>query len=233
MGTSTRKNQIDTVFFPWSSQVNPIEAGDLNKPRDVDRARAQERPGGQLNAKKGNGKRGDGEKDSAALRPKAKPGRGKGGPVRRRGDDMSPDRSPPRHRGERRIIRKRVVSRGRPRSPGAGPLRSRSPGGSPPGGPLAPPRQGRRAGRSLSGGRPMRRRCQRSMSPGGKGRKRGAPPSPGGRSMSPQGPPRRKRRRMPSSMSPEPFRGKGESRGTRRRGGGGGYVGGKGNQETL
>mmetsp|Transcript_67287 Transcript_67287/g.161301 ORF Transcript_67287/g.161301 Transcript_67287/m.161301 type:complete len:722 (-) Transcript_67287:157-2322(-) len=34
MGTTLRKEHIDDVFFPWSSQVNPIEMGDLSKPRE-------------------------------------------------------------------------------------------------------------------------------------------------------------------------------------------------------
>jgi len=44
MGTENRKGEIDDVFFPWSSQVNPIEVGDLAKPRD---AYPQNRIGGE------------------------------------------------------------------------------------------------------------------------------------------------------------------------------------------
>jgi 23S rRNA-/tRNA-specific pseudouridylate synthase len=230
MGTETRKNQIDTIFFPWSSQVNPIEVGDINKPRDVERARAQERPGGQLKAKGGGRGRGrSGNGDPAALRPKAKPRRA----ARRCDGSVSPRSPGPPRRHERRL-RKRVVRCGRSRSPGGlgPPLRSRSPGLSPPAGQLPPPRQVRRCARSRSG--PVRRRCGRSLS----GRRPpGAPPSPR-RSMSPAGPaPRRKRRRVermvsPGSGSPLMHRGGGPPgpRGPRRRGvgGGGGFGGGGG-----
>merc|ERR1719433_2660901 len=55
MGTEGRKGEIDQSFFPWSSQVNPIEVGDLSKPRDAQRQRPD--------TGKGNGRynnRGDG-----------------------------------------------------------------------------------------------------------------------------------------------------------------------------
>merc|ERR1712186_65350 len=33
MGNENRQDEIDRLYFPWSSQVKPIEAGDLAKPQ--------------------------------------------------------------------------------------------------------------------------------------------------------------------------------------------------------
>lgn len=104
-GTSARKDSIDDAFFPWSSVVNPIEVGDLSKPRE----------GGPPPKGKGKGKRRDKDGDRAnpiELRPKKRP-------LRR--DGLSP----------RRVVRdtplrKRRILR-RSRSPGGlVPARSRS-----------------------------------------------------------------------------------------------------------
>jgi len=166
MGTEGRKAEIDNSFFPWSSQVNPIEAGDLAKPRDI-----------QIPRREGKGAGKYGNRDGAALRPKAKPRRRNDQRPRPRGASTSP-RWHERVRGGKWM---RMASRGRPVSPGPPmPPRSRSPG---------------RRGRSRS--RQVRRRSISRRRPPG------APPSPR-RSCS--GPARRKRRRpmSPSSISPPP-----------------------------
>lgn len=189
MGTEGRKGDIDSTFFPWSSNVNPIEVGDLSKPRDVAPAR-----GG-----KGKGKFKDREPgETSALRPKARPKRRANMALGRRGASASPrGRGGDRRGGALGGKRMRIASRGRlARSPCS---RSRSRDRTPP--QQAPlPRQGRCRSRSnLSG---VRR--GRSISRGR--RLAGGPPSPR-RSLS--GPPRRKRRRAPSPSSLSPPRGNG------------------------
>eukprot|EP00928_Gymnodinium_smaydae_P055797 TRINITY_DN39272_c0_g1_i1.p1 TRINITY_DN39272_c0_g1~~TRINITY_DN39272_c0_g1_i1.p1 ORF type:complete len:1273 (+),score=234.32 TRINITY_DN39272_c0_g1_i1:51-3869(+) len=191
MGTTSRKGEIDDSFFPWSSIVNPIEVGDLNKPREA-------------NSRPGDGKGKGRGKGDAATRPQTKPRRRLEGP-RRTG-------SPRWRDGPHMRKRVRPGERGRQRSP----MRSRSLGGSPPGGPSGPPRQGRRL-RSRSG-RPVRR----VASPGGTRRRQpGAPQSPR-RSVSREGL-RRKRRRNPSHSGSPTSRGPPLSRGSA---GGGGANGG-------
>jgi len=181
MGTTTRKEEIDNTFFPWSSTVNPIEAGDLSKPRDTNRTN-------RVNEKGRSSCATHATREGAALRPKPKPRRRNNERLRvQRGASASP-----RHH-DRVRKRARVASRGRPRSPGPPPPpRSRSAGRSPPPGPPPPPRQGRR-GRSRS--RPARRRSVSRRRPPG------APPSP---RRSASGPPRRKRRHTPNGQSVSP-----------------------------
>lgn len=176
-GTENRKGEIDDKYFPWSSIVNPIEVGDLAKPRE---AYPQNRLGGERGiGLSNNGKGGEGKGggkfnrdkrggEIAALHAKAKP-------LRR--NDYSPRRSlSPRGRGNRRVVR---TGRGRSDRPiGSG----RSPLPAPP-----PPRRPRRS-RSRDAPPPPRRRA-------------GPPPSPRGRSLS--GQPRRKKRRASGSLSPE------------------------------
>eukprot|EP00927_Polykrikos_kofoidii_P071053 TRINITY_DN6738_c0_g1_i1.p1 TRINITY_DN6738_c0_g1~~TRINITY_DN6738_c0_g1_i1.p1 ORF type:complete len:730 (+),score=151.44 TRINITY_DN6738_c0_g1_i1:121-2190(+) len=185
MGTTSRKNEIDDLFFPWSSVVNPIEVGDINKPREAEFS--QQWKGSRRNgdASKGRG-RGGGDDNPAALRPKAKPRR------RNNLDGPRPTRGGPvaSHRELRKRLR--VGDRGRPRSPGPQPTRSRSPVCNTPPGPPPPPRQGRR-GRS---------RSRTGVGGGGRRRVPGAPPSPPRHSPSVHS--RRKRRRFPSPRSVSP-----------------------------
>lgn len=192
-GTAARKKEIDAVFFPWSSKVNPIEAGDLTAPRLPYSGKGHGR--GPLN---GLGPSNLGAVGSTMpVRPKAKPHLRDG--MERLRPREANSMSPRHHeRGRKRLP---VTSRGRPRSGPPPPPRPwnsdmlgrRSRSMSQMGEPPPPLRQGRR-GRSRS--RPTRRR---SMS---RRRQPGAPPSPR-RSVS--GPPqRRKRRRLqsPASVSP-------------------------------
>mmetsp|Transcript_88819 Transcript_88819/g.176574 ORF Transcript_88819/g.176574 Transcript_88819/m.176574 type:complete len:1317 (+) Transcript_88819:113-4063(+) len=191
MGTEGRNGDIDCSFFPWSSSVNPIEVGDLAKPREVaQRQRCEGNGNGGCNGKGAGRFRGEG----AALRPKAKP--------RRCNHEQRPrplrgcSASPRRHERLRGVggapggFKRMRLRGGRPRSPGLPPPppRSRSPA---------------RRCRSRSCGRPLRGGCRRSLSP--RRRPPGAPPSP---RRSPSGPlpPRRKRRWPPSPGSASPHR---------------------------
>jgi len=186
-GTGPRKDTIDAVFFPWSSHVNPIEAGDLARPRDV-------RGKGDGNGKgkgRGKGEKGSGKADGAGLTQKMKQIRrgnmgGRPGPRGRSGSGPR-CRSPRKGGGRARM-------RGRSRGRAPPPPRSESPLGKGP--PLGGPKgEGRRIRRSLS-------RRRRSLS---RRRLSGAPPSPR-RSLS--APLRRlgKRRRPPSPTSASPLR---------------------------
>jgi len=187
-GTGPRKETIDAVFFPWSSHVNPIEAGDLSRPRD------SKGDGKGKGKGRGKGEKGGGKEERAGLRQSVKqPRRGNKGS--RLGPDVGmprgrsgsgPRSRSPRGRGGRKRMRER--SRGRPPPPPRTNL-GRSP---PPGGRKG---KGRRMRRSLS-------RRSRSLS---RRRPPGAPPSPR-RSLS--APLRRlgKRRRPLSPASASPLR---------------------------
>jgi len=105
MGTEGRKGEIDDKYFPWSSEVNPIEVGDLGKARDWY---------GQP-VSKGRGKGyGKPHREESLRRPRMKPRRNMHG-GRGRGQSPSPRPRVP--------MRKRKRSCGR--SPGPGPARGR------------------------------------------------------------------------------------------------------------
>merc|ERR1719327_2001858 len=92
MGTDGRKADIDDKYFPWSSDVNPIEMGDLGKPRDT----------GEKGGPKGRGKGKGKSRDDDGPRPKPRRGplrgRGPSSSPRRAGSDGSRPRGPLRKR---------------------------------------------------------------------------------------------------------------------------------------
>lgn len=181
MGTESRKTEIDDQFFPWSSQVNPIDAGDLNKPRDGPKGKG----GGKFKGRgKGGGGGGDGDGDNSTLKAKAKPRRrpgllpGRCGSISPRGRGYSDGPGGKRLRMTSRAGRDRRFGPGRSRSGSAsalGPPSLRGPG---------------RRGRSNSRGRGFR------------GRPLGGLPSPRGRSPLSLGPRRKRRRGQSASLSP-------------------------------
>eukprot|EP00746_Dinoflagellata_sp_MGD_P003602 gnl/MRDRNA2_/MRDRNA2_106985_c0_seq1.p1 gnl/MRDRNA2_/MRDRNA2_106985_c0~~gnl/MRDRNA2_/MRDRNA2_106985_c0_seq1.p1 ORF type:complete len:1150 (-),score=186.57 gnl/MRDRNA2_/MRDRNA2_106985_c0_seq1:7-3456(-) len=146
MGTVCREEQIDSIFFPWSSKVNPIEPGDLGKPRDgfglpANKEEREWEKGrrkgakGAKGGKKGKGKRGRDDSRGRGWNdaPRRK-GRGRDrswsrgwgdrSPGRRgmaRGDSRSPSWRGKGGKGDRRGLRpRRGLSLGRSRSPRRG-----------------------------------------------------------------------------------------------------------------
>ncbi|CAJ1436924.1 unnamed protein product [Effrenium voratum] len=193
-GSQQRQSLIDEVFFPWSSKVNPIQAGDLAKVRadasqrtkqqaliqQQQQERLEKQKNRQLQQEQRRSNSRDGREGTVALRPKAKAGRRcSASPRRKRGQSVG---------NKRPRIGRRLRSPGPPPPPARD--RSAEPSVSP--SDAQAPRQGRRI-RSRSGGRVNRRRSlsirrrvpaapSRSVSVmrrRGKRRKRELPGSPG------------------------------------------------------
>eukprot|EP00931_Biecheleriopsis_adriatica_P084265 TRINITY_DN5802_c0_g2_i1.p1 TRINITY_DN5802_c0_g2~~TRINITY_DN5802_c0_g2_i1.p1 ORF type:complete len:1659 (-),score=464.27 TRINITY_DN5802_c0_g2_i1:42-4958(-) len=205
LGTENRKEQIDDIYFPWSSRVNPIQEGDLHKAREdtLQRELQQSKPpprrfGGRERSRD----RDDDRESPISLRAKPKARQAaRARPARDlRCESMSPRRPLRKRACSAEGPRKRIGNgRGRLRSPGPPPppARSRSCEGSMSptmGVPPPPARAQARRVRSRSG-RPIRRRSlSRRRLPNA------APASPSARSMSMV---RRRRKRLRrDGMSP-------------------------------